>query len=236
MNRLYRLIILNLLLLLSACSALQQQSLKGPGWYRVKPTDTLYSVAWRYGLDFQQLAVWNGISEPYEINPGQQLILIKPDKLPTKSEPVAASNANSLKKKPVIVKPLAPSYNQAIRWRWPVEGTVLNRFSINDLGRRGIDIAGKIGQPVHAVAAGKVVYSGSGISGLGNLIIVKHDNTYLSAYAFNSKIIVQEGSQVKGGAHIADMGRGKNNKPMLRFQIRKNGNPVDPLHFLPDTK
>ncbi|MCP4077887.1 MAG: peptidoglycan DD-metalloendopeptidase family protein [Gammaproteobacteria bacterium] len=236
MTRLYRLIILNLLLLLSACSALQQQNLKGPGWYRVKPTDTLYSVAWRYGLDPQQLALWNGILESSAIIPGQQLILIKPDKLPTKPEPVTTSGSKSLKKKPVIVKPLAPSYNQAILWRWPVEGTVLNRFSINDLGRRGIDIAGKIGQPVNAVAAGKVVYSGSGVSGLGNLIIIKHDNTYLSAYAFNSKIIVQEGSQVKRGAHIADMGRGKNNKPMLRFQIRKNGKPVDPLHFLPEMK
>jgi len=236
MTSLQQIIIVTLLLLLSACSALQQQSLKGPGWYRVKQTDTLYSVAWRYSLDVEQLALWNGLPEPYEINPGEQLILIKPDKMPTKQEPVIVSGSNSLKKKSVIVKPLAPSYNQAILWRWPVNGAVLNRFSINDLGRRGIDIAGKIGQPVHAVAAGKVVYSGSGISGLGNLIIVKHDNTYLSAYAFNSNIIVKEGSQVKSGAHIADMGRGKNNKPMLRFQIRKNGIPVDPLHFLPEIK
>ncbi len=236
MPHLYHFIFSILLLFLSACSAIQQHSLKGAGWYLVKPTDTLYSVAWRYGLDFQQLALWNNISEPYVINPGQQLVLIEPDKLPTKAESRGAKTGNSLKKQAVIVKPLAPSYNQAIRWRWPVKGSVLNRFSIKDLDRRGIDIAGKIGQPVYAVAAGKVVYSGSGISGLGNLVIVKHDNTYLSAYAYNSNILVQEGSLVKTGAHIADMGNGKNNKPMLHFQIRKKGKPVDPLHFLPDTK
>ncbi len=136
----------------------------------------------------------------------------------------------------VIVKPLTPSYKQTIYWRWPTQGKVINLFSINDLDSRGIDIAGEIGQPVYAVAEGKVVYSGTGLTGYGNLIIVKHDNTYLSAYAYNSNRLVQEGVQVKKGTHIANMGSGKNNVPMLHFQIRKNGKPVDPLLYLPDTK
>ncbi len=225
---------LSLLLLLSACSALKQQNLKGQGWYIVKPTDTLYSVAWRYGLDFQELARWNGISDPYVINPGQQLLLLESAKKTSKQKVVEKAPANSMKKEVVSVKPLAPSFNRAIRWHWPLKGKILNRFSINKLDRRGIDIAGKIGQPVHAVADGKVVYSGTGLTGYGNLIIVKHDDTYLSAYAHNSNRLVEEGVQVKRGAHIADMGKGKNSKAMLHFQIRKKGKPVDPLLYLPN--
>lgn len=222
-----------LLLTLSSCTALKSQSLNGPGWYQVKPTDTLYSIAWRYGLDFRQLAKWNGLSEPYPIKPGQQLILLKPDKLPATGVAKNKSTAKSLKKPAVIVKPLTPSYNQAIRWRWPTRGKLVNRFSVKKLDQHGIDIAGKLGQPVKAVADGKVVYSGAGLSGYGNLIIVKHDNTYLSAYAYNSKRLVKEGKRVKAGEHIADMGIGKNKQPMLHFQIRKNGKPVDPLKYLP---
>lgn len=229
-----RLSIFAILIVISGCAAIQQQKLKGPGWYLVKPTDTLYSVAWRYGLDFQDIALWNNISEPYQISPGQQIILIRPVKLPTKTVATPGSSANKLKKSKVSVKPLATSYNLAIRWRWPTKGDVINLFSIKALDRHGIDIAGKIGQPVYAVADGIVVYSGTGLSGYGNLIIVKHDNTYLSAYAYNSNRLVQEGVQVTRGMHIADMGVGKNNNPMLHFQIRKNGKPVDPLLYLPE--
>jgi len=222
-----------LLLTLSSCTALKSQSLNGPGWYQVKPTDTLYSIAWRYGLDFRQLAKWNELSEPYPIKPGQQLILLKPDKLPAAAVVENKSSAKSLKKTAVIVKPLTPSYNQAIRWHWPTRGKLVNRFSVKKLDQHGIDIAGKLGQPVNAVADGKVVYSGAGLSGYGNLIIVKHDNTYLSAYAYNSKRLVKEGKRVKAGEHIADMGIGKHEQPMLHFQVRKNGKPVDPLKYLP---
>lgn len=230
----FRVGIIFLLVFLSACSAIKKQNLKGPGWYIVKPSDTLYSVAWRYGLDFQELASWNDISDPFLINPGQQLILIKPANKPSKTSTLKTSSPKTLKKPAVIVKPLTPSFNQAIRWRWPAKGEVINRFSIKTLDRHGIDIAGKVGQPVYAVADGKVVYSGTGLSSYGNLIIVKHDNTYLSAYAYNSKRLVKEGVAVKRGAHIANMGRGKDNVPMLHFQIRKKGKSVDPLLYLPD--
>ncbi len=233
MKSLLRVSLIALLPLLVSCAALKSQSLKGPGWYQVKPTDTLYSVAWRYGLDFQQLAKWNGLSEPYHIVPGQQLTLLEPDNIPSNAAPPAKKMDKSLSKPGVIVKPLTPSYNRAIRWRWPTRGKIINRFSRTKLGRHGIDIAGKIGQPVRAVADGKVVYSGTGLSGYGNLIIIKHNNIYLSAYAYNSKRRVKEGKQVKGGEQIADMGVGKENQPMLHFQIRKNGKPVDPLNYLP---
>ena len=225
---------ITVLLFLSACAAIQQQSLNGPGWYQVKPSDTLYSVAWRYGLDYQQLAVWNDISEPFIIKPGQQLALIKPARSSTKDKKRESFPVNPVKKSVVTVKPLTPSFNRVIRWRWPSRGKVINRFSIKALDRRGIDIAGKVGQPVYVVADGIVVYSGTGLSSYGNLIIVKHDNTYLSAYAYNNNRLVREGVSVKRGAHIADMGRGKDNKPMLHFQIRKNGKSVDPLLYLPN--
>ncbi len=234
MKSLLRVSLIALLPLLVSCAAIKSQRLKGPGWYRVKPTDTLYSVAWRYGLDYRQLAQWNGLSEPYHIEPGQQLILLKPDKIPSQVVPAEKKRDKSLKKSPaVIVKPLKPSYNRVIRWRWPTRGKIINRFSLLKLDRHGIDIAGKIGQPVRAVADGKVVYSGTGLSGYGNLIIIKHNAIYLSAYAYNSKRLVKEGKRVKGGEHIADMGVGKDNRPMLHFQIRKKGKPVDPLKYLP---
>jgi len=219
---------------LAGCNALQQQSLKGPGWYVVKPTDSLYSVAWRYSLDFQDLAAWNGISDPYVIHPGQQLILIQPEHFSTAPMGEVARSDRPSAAQPVVVKKLEPSYNQAIVWRWPTKGELLNRFSFKDLDKRGIDIAGKVGQPVFSVADGKVVYSGTGLADYGNLIIVKHNNTFLSAYAYNSKRLVKEGDEVKRGAHIANMGIGKEKKPMLHFQVRNRGKPVDPLLYLPE--
>ncbi|MBC8211300.1 MAG: peptidoglycan DD-metalloendopeptidase family protein [Gammaproteobacteria bacterium] len=223
---------------LTGCNALQQQRLNGPGWYMVKQTDTLYSVAWRYGLDYQQLAEWNGIADPYVIHPGQQLILIQPATLPAVTMPAVVAEPTTDKApstpRPVVVKKLDVAETQQIIWRWPTEGDVLNRFSYKELDKRGIDIAGKVGQPVFAVADGKVVYSGTGLADYGNLIIVKHNSTYLSAYAYNSGRLVKEGDPIKIGAHIADMGTGKDNKPMLHFQIRKKGKPVDPLLYLPE--
>lgn len=221
------------LLILTGCTAIHQQSVKGPGWYRVKPTDTLYSIAWRYGIDYRNLAAWNGINEPYRIHPGQQLVLLKPEIAPQPSGKQKSIVKKTTSGGSVVVKTLMPEYNRVIRWRWPTDGKVLNRFSVNDLDRRGIDIAGKIGQPVYAVDEGKVVYSGKGLAGYGNLIIVKHNNTYLSAYAYNRNRLVKEGIQVKRGTKIAEMGQGKNGIVALHFQIRKNGKPVDPLLYLP---
>ena len=224
-------VVLFLLLALSACNSLQPQRLKGPGWYLVKPTDTLYSIAWRYGLDYRELALWNSLQEPYVIKPGMQLVLVKPVKIPTPAAQKVPKSSQKTRK--VIVKTLTPDYNRVIRWRWPTEGKIVNDYEISDLDRHGIDIAGRLGQPVYAVADGKVVYSGKGLADLGDLIIVKHNETFLSAYAFTRKRLVVEGATVKRGELIAEMGQGRDQMAMLHFQIRKDGKPVNPQIYLP---
>ena len=207
----------------------------GPGWYTVKPGDTLYSIAWRYGLDYQQLVRWNSISANYIIQPGQQLKLLGPDSnkvqqsKTTNSQPGGQVDSTSKQK----TTGSSPGNTWVAKWRWPTEGKVLNTFEIDKLSQRGIDIGGKLGQSVHAVADGKVVYSGNGLAGYGNLIIIKHNDTFLSAYAYNQQRLVKEGVTVKAGKLISKMGRHNNGSPRLHFEIRKNGEPVDPLKYLP---
>ncbi len=233
-------------IVLCGCASSQPYHAKGPGWYIVKPTDTLYSISWRYGLDYNDLARWNGLNDDFLIYPGQQLILIEPDK--ATDQQVATETGDNKKKQPqtkktavatpfpnpkIIASDITYDNNKELEWRWPTEGRVKSLFSLKDLDRRGIDIAGKIGQPVYAVAAGKVVYSGTGLTGYGNLIIIKHNDTFLSAYAYNRNRLVSEGTQVKQGGLIAEMGQNKEKDPVLHFQIRKKGKPVDPLIYLP---
>ncbi len=212
-------------------------SSSGPGWYTVKRSDTLFSIAWRYGLDYKQLARWNQIDVNSPIHPGQRLRLIKPGK-----QTVAASAAqkSSSKTKTKTKTSVATSSNNdqynkrgPIKWIWPTQGKPLNTFLASKLDRRGIDIAGKFGQPVRAVADGKVVYSGNGLAGYGNLIIIKHSDTYLSAYAYCQERLVQEGTSVKSGKVVAKMGR-RDNTAKLHFEIRRNGKPVDPMKYLPN--
>lgn len=117
------------------------------------------------------------------------------------------------------------------RWHWPARGRVVTSFSKS--GGKGIDIAGKLGQPILAASDGRVVYSGSGLIGYGQLIIVKHNKRYLSAYAHNNKILVKEGDAVTGGQRIAEMGRSGSNRALLHFEIRKDGKPIDPIRYLP---
>jgi lipoprotein NlpD len=229
---------------LSGCALFESSNhRRGVDWYRVKSGDTVYSIAWRYALDHQQLAEWNGLDEPYTIYPGQQLILAKPPKVP-QSKPattkISAATPAPRSSQPSTSKTRQdpdPTVSVAARapsdWSWPTQGKLLNRFSYKDISRRGIDIAGEIGQPVRAVADGKVVYSGDGLANYGNLIIVKHSSTYLSAYAFNRAVVVKEGKQVVQGEMISEMGSNADNKAVLHFQIRKNGKPVDPLRYLP---
>jgi lipoprotein NlpD len=119
------------------------------------------------------------------------------------------------------------------KWLWPADGRIISNFKPNDPARKGVDIGGKEGQPVIASAAGEVVYSGSGLIGYGELIIIKHSERLLSAYAHNRKRLVAEGQQVAGGERIAEMGRNDRNQAMLHFEIRLNGNPQDPLKYLP---
>jgi lipoprotein NlpD len=211
------------------------------GYHIVEKGDTLYSIAWRYDHDYKEFAKWNDIIPPYVIYPGQ-LIRLKP--APEKKQKKAA-------KEPVKHKPEGRKQKQAtasptpslskvkerpvstgpIEWQWPVQGKLVK--SNTPTSKKGIDISGKIGQQIKASANGVVVYSGSGLLGYGKLIIIKHSDTFLSAYAYNSKLLVQEGDFVKMGQHIAAMGQGNNDRAMLHFEIRKNGKPANPLNFLP---
>ncbi len=240
-----------LALTLSACARLQMNASRGPGWYRVKPTDTVYSIAWRYDLDYRDLARWNRLQEPFVIHPGQQIRLfpVKEDEATADTGPVAPGTSTAAPapvtpagpphgrtappEPKVVVRPLEPEYSKVLRWSWPTEGRLLKRFSLKQLGRHGIDIAGRLGQPVRAAESGKVVYSGNGLSGYGNLIIIKHNDLFLSAYAHNRQLKAKEGQIVRRGEVIATLGQGRDGIARLHFQIRRNGKPVDPLKYLP---
>lgn len=227
-----RLLLISGVLLLSACVNFGRPSHVGAGWYLVKPTDTLYSIAWRYDVDFKTLAKWNRISPPYVIQPGQYVRLIKPNKNVAQPIENIKISPQVSKKKKAVKKVLS----QPIQWVRPVKGKQLNNFSFNDIDKRGINIASKVRRPIIAVASGKVVYSGNGLDGYKNLIIIKHNETYLSAYAQNRNLLVKEGDWVKKGKKIADMGGNKEHEFLLHFQIRKNGKPVDPLRYIPKYK
>jgi lipoprotein NlpD len=231
------------------------------GQYTVRPNDTLYSIAWRYGLDWQNLARWNGISAPYTIRPGQRLRMNPPPggtalaarsaPAPAPARPAASSAPPQTSAPRQSARPASPAQSTpaprpaqpatpaptaavaAIRWQWPTDGQVIRPFPTGDTGKRGIGIAGVRGQPVRAAAAGRVVYSGSGLVGYGQLIIVKHDENFLSAYAHNEKLLVNEGMEVTGGQQIARLGDTGTDRPMLHFEIRHDGRPVDPLRYLP---
>lgn len=204
--------------------------------YTVQKGDTVYSIAWRVGEDFRDVARWNGIQEPYLIIPGQVLHLRTPAAAPSPaSVPDAALPApRPTPITPTAVQSAAPSRElipSRIQWHWPTQGKLLR--SDAPTSRNGIDISGRRGQSITAAAPGAVVYSGSGLLGYGRLIIVKHSDTFLSAYAHNDTLLVKEGERVSSGQQIATMGIGNGGKPILHFEIRKDGKPVNPLDHLP---
>ena len=229
-------------LLLVSCvnPAAVNYKITSKGSYQVKHGDTLYSIAWRYGLDYKELASWNHIDEGFTIHPGQRLQLIEPGNTTQQSSRVAQTGTDSSSQTSATTASVSTDKPRAVEsmkspghWLWPTQGKVLSTYSAKQLDRRGIDIAGTLGQSVQAVANGKVVYSGNGLAGYGNLIIIKHSNIYLSAYAYNQERLVKEGMTVTAGKEIAKMGKHKTGVARLHFQIRKNGKPVDPLQFLP---
>lgn len=197
--------------------------------YEVKRGDTLYSIAWRYGLDFRELATRNGIGAGYTIYPGQTLHLTGTSAPASANARPAQSSSNA--RTPVKIASARPMPRGA--WRWPAAGEVIAKFGDAHATGKGIAIGGAQGDPIMASADGKVVYAGSGLIGYGKIIIVKHSEEYLSAYGHNENIYVREGEQVKQGDRIASMGRGPGNKPLLHFEIRINGDAVDPLGHLP---
>nr|WP_227537983.1 peptidoglycan DD-metalloendopeptidase family protein [Marinobacter vulgaris] len=267
----YRVLLLSLLSLvlipavLSGCNtqALYRDDIYNPpvywGRHVVKPGETLYSIAWRYGRDYRELGDANNIAPPYDVRAGRVLRLDvrgnvtssgdnrgggKPvaSSSPARSAPgVSRQQAPKPESKPSVSRapdrssPLSGQTQTvaSINWRWPHVGTVIAGYSTSGKVNKGIDIAGKEGDAVRAAASGNVVYAGSGLLGYGNLIIVNHNEHYLSAYAHNRKILVREGEDVNAGQVIAELGNSGTDRPRLHFEIRKNGNPVDPAHYLP---
>lgn len=217
---------------------------------RVQRGDTLYGIAFRAGQDYRDVARWNGIRPPYTIYPGQRLQLRgrapvarstsrssnrQPAAVAGKRPPAAAQTPRAAARQPLppAARNPAPSSISTIAWRWPTQGALIGRFVAGDSTRQGIDIAGSGGQAVVAAAAGTVVYSGSGLVGYGELVIVKHSDEWLSAYGHNRRRLVAEGAAVSAGQNIAEMGRTGASRDMLHFEIRRNGKPVDPLPLLP---
>ncbi|MDE2309059.1 MAG: peptidoglycan DD-metalloendopeptidase family protein [Xanthomonadaceae bacterium] len=258
----------------SAMNTPPRTSIPG-GYYVVVRGDTLYSIAFRNGVDFRDLAQWNAIAAPYTIWPGQRLTLSPPGnaaiahdagRRPARSAPVfvpvrtpsPASSAATAPERHAVApaKPATPATSatavaapvrraappvagggasrtvSGVIWRWPAEGSVITRFQSGD-AIPGIEIAGKSGDPVRAAADGVVVYSGNGLVGYGELVIIKHSDSFLSAYGHNRKRLVKEGERVTAGQEIAEMGSTGASRNELEFQIRKDGNPVDPLSYLP---
>jgi len=208
---------------------------------RVKSGDTLYALSKNYHLSVAKLARLNHLKKPYELIPGQ-ILRLKPS-AEAQQHGVARSSSHYQRVRPeqtrtarsstppVVVS--AHKWPTTIHWRWPVKGKVMRRYQRDKLGARGIDIAGRLGERINAAAAGKVVYSGNGLISYGNLVIIKHNDHFLSAYAYNHKLLVHEGQWVKAGQQIAEMGRKGSGQPRTHFEIRKNGKPVNPQYYLP---
>ena len=249
------------------------------GLYRVKRGDTLYGIAFKYDLDFRDLARWNDIASPYVIYPDQVVRLRRPASTgvttagvrapssrsttaaasttpgstsrSTSTSPSASSSGGETtagsstpvasQPAPKPAEPQTPPPKPAPRpaasgssgWIWPADGRLLRSFKAGDPTRNGIDIAATEGAPVRASGAGEVVYSGNGLIGYGELVIVKHDERMLSAYAHNRRRLVAEGDRVSQGQKIAEVGRNGQSESVLHFEIRRDGKPVDPLSYLP---
>ena len=226
------------------------------GQYRVQRGDTLWSIAFRFGWDWKELAQRNGIRPPHVIYPGQIIrfdgraprsVATAPvTRTPTPTPappPSSAPVATPVPTPPPLVRapqPVPPASTpvksvtrSASGWAWPANGPIIGRFSSNGSLNKGIDIAGELGQPVLAASDGSVVYAGSGLRGYGELVIIKHNDTYVSAYGHNRRLLVQEGQQVKAGQTIAEMGSTGTDRVKLHFEIRRQGKPVDPQQYLP---
>lgn len=234
-----------------------------PGYYAVKPGDTLLRIGLDHGQSAKDITRWNNLENPNRIEVGQILRIEPPIPMapvvpvPVPTAPVASASvpaSSGVVTKPVtvatanpVVTPVAPigvpdkpptassSTNGAaddeVNWMWPANGTVLAGF--DEVKNKGLDIGGKAGEPVLAAADGRVVYVGAGLRGYGNLIILKHNNTYLTAYAHNQTLLIKEDQSVRRGQKIAEMGSSDADRVKLHFEVRRQGKPVDPAKYLP---
>jgi len=220
------------------------------GSYLVQPGDTLYSIARAHGISVEALASWNQVTDPGQLQVGQVLVVKRPSAAttvkpvpattppPSPTQPVSPKKATtpvvqttpSIAPKPTPEPaPVSPDA-KAIQWTWPASGRIIQTF---DATSKGIDISGAAGDPVRAAADGKVMYSGNGVRGLGNLLIINHQNSFITAYAHNRKLLVKTGQEVKGGTQIAEIGQTDTTSPRLHFEVRRQGTPVNPLQYLP---
>jgi lipoprotein NlpD len=239
---------LGLCCLLAACA---DSGVRERGDYIVRPQDTLYSIAWRYGLDFHDLARWNHIGPDFRIAVGQRLILaptsntvrngsaprraaqLAPGSAPAPGSGSATGSGSASAPKGALPQHLAPApILSALPWVWPTDRMAAPQA----VQGGGILLPGRLGQDIRAASSGRVVYNGTGIRGYGNLIIIKHGENLLSAYAHNRESLVREGQEVTIGEVIGHMGEGAPQKPVLYFEIRRNGKPIDPLALLPRVK
>ncbi len=227
-----------------------------PGYYSVKPGDTLLRIALENGQNWRDLVRWNNLENPNRIEVGQVLRVIAPaadvavsakpvtsakvESRPLEARPgasVAASAAASVAgagSAPAVASvPVAGngSADDNVPWAWPAAGAVVTQF--DEQRNKGLAFAGKAGDPVYAAADGRVVYAGSGLRGYGNLVIIKHNATYLTAYAHNQSLLVKEDQAVRKGQQIAEMGSSDADSVKLHFEVRKQGKPVDPARVLP---
>ena len=231
-----------------------------PGFYMVKPGDTLIRVGLETGQSWKDIIKWNNLENPNVIEVGQVLRVVAPgadpnavatrpvttakletrpldaprsQPAPASSPPVPAAAASPPTPPPPVLPtpPVAREGDEDINWLWPAKGAVVGAF--DETRTKGLAIAGKVGDPVSAAADGKVVYAGSGLRGYGNLVIIKHNNTYLTAYAHNQALLVKEEQAVKRGQKIAEMGSTDAERVQLHFEIRKQGKPIDPAKLLP---
>jgi lipoprotein NlpD len=219
--------------------AQEPQPAAADGYYVVKKGDTLYSIALDNGADYRELAQWNALDDPTKLRIGQVLRVIPPAEpaavvTVSPARGVAAPETKPIGAPPVVattVKPQAAIPEPAAQFVWPAKGRVLAGFS--EPRSKGIDIDGKLGDPVVAAAAGRVTYIGSGIPGLGKLVVIRHDSGFITVYAHNRNILVKEQQAVARGERIAELGSSDADRPKLHFQIRKGSAPVDPLRYLP---
>lgn len=214
------------LLLIAACGPKTRWDHTPRDQHIVRSDETLFTIAWRYGEDPRDLARWNNLGDGTLIYPGQVIRLTPPAG--------GRRSSSTSTSKPAGKRPLPPVPTQAAPpWGWPATGKVMVEFGDRPGSGTGILVGGSIGQPIRAAAAGSVVYAGSGLIGYGELIILKHNDTYLSAYGHNASLLVKEGQAIKKGQRIATMGEGPGGKPRLHFEIRRNGKPVNPRQYLP---
>jgi lipoprotein NlpD len=244
-----RLLVLLAPLVLAACTSQPPYEQRV---HVVRAGETLYSIAFQHRVDQRDLARWNGIGNPDLILVGQRLRLTPPPESGSAkaqaTKRAAASTAQSgatagkaagggtnASKPSSTASPAQPALPNLPppQWTWPVDGQVVTRFGSRDAIGTGVGIGGRAGEPVHAAAAGRVVYAGGGLVGYGQLVIIKHNETYLTAYGYNRELLVMQGQEVARGQTIASMGLGPERQPRLHFEIRRNGVPVDPLQFFP---